>query len=119
MFNKNGSKHYLRFLKLLNVIREIPAFPELDLEETSILESFAIQWMDNRTVTVVSAMNMFPAMSPSTVHRRLTSLKNKGMIDYSLDDLDKRIKYIVPTDLSQSYFKQLEKVFNKILKSND
>ena len=45
--------------------------------------------------------------SSTTVHRRLKTLRLKGMLELELDEDDNRVKYIVPTDLSREYLNKL------------
>lgn len=52
-------------------------------------------------------MRMCQDASASTVHRRLKTLRLKGMLDLQLDEDDNRVKYIVPTDLAKSYITAL------------
>jgi DNA-binding MarR family transcriptional regulator len=52
-------------------------------------------------------MHGFPDISPSTVHRRLKTMRKKGLIDLAVDEIDNRIKYIVHTNLTDKYFSHL------------
>ena len=52
-------------------------------------------------------MHTFSDISPSTVHRRLKTLRKKGFINLDVDQIDNRIKYIVHTDLTNRYFSHL------------
>jgi len=95
---------YLRFINLIQAIRDLPTFPKIDPVEERLLNIFAICWLKEQKLTVLEAMNMSPDVSPTTVHRRLKSLRSKGFIDLSVDAIDTRIKYIVPTMLTEQYF---------------
>ena len=103
------SSMYLRFINLMQAIRELPTFPKIDPLEERLLNMFAICWLKEERLTVLEAMNMSPDVSPTTVHRRLKSLRSKGLIALSVDDIDTRIKYIVPTQLTEQYFASLGK----------
>jgi len=52
-------------------------------------------------------MRMCQDASASTVHRRLKTLRLKGMLDLQVDEDDNRVKYIVPTELANSYITEL------------
>ncbi len=52
-------------------------------------------------------MRMCEDASASTVHRRLKTLRLKGMLDLQLDEDDNRVKYIVPTELANAYITAL------------
>ena len=105
--NTSHSQVYLKFLNLVKAIRELPTFPALDAVEHSLLDDFAAVWHTGKQITVLEAMHMSNEISPSTVHRRLKSLRAKGMIVLINDSVDSRTKYVCPTDLATQYFDQL------------
>ena len=104
---KTNSLNYLKFLHLVEAIRELPTFPVLDALEDRLLGLFAAAWHDGRKLTVMEAMGISPEISPTTVHRRLKTLRKKGLIVLVNDTDDTRIKYIEPTDKANQYFDQL------------
>lgn len=98
---------YLKFLNLVRALDRAPVFPALDANEERLLNQLAAVWEANEKVTVVETMNMATDMSPTTVHRRLKTLRQKGIIDLTIDTDDNRIKYVVPTATTNAYFTQL------------
>ncbi len=104
---KEPSLTYFKFLNLVEAVRELPGLPAIDVVEDQILGYFARCWYAGQRVTVVEAMNSLPDLSPSTVQRRLKSLRAKGMVSTESDEHDSRYKYIVATDLSVRYFSAL------------
>lgn len=98
---------YLRFLSLSQAVRQSPAFPLLDLAEERLLDQLAASWCVGKRITVVKAMQMSPDASSTTVHRRLKTLRSKGMLDLEMDEDDNRVKYIIATDLSRHYLGKL------------
>lgn len=101
------SKHsltYLKFLSIVEALKEVPAFSLLEPIEERLLNAFATAWHKGKQLTVLEAMQITPTVSSATVHRRLKSLQAKGFIDYSADATDSRIKYLVPTALAKDYF---------------
>lgn len=104
---KKYSLNYMKFLHLVEAIRELPTFPALDAVEDRLLGLFAAVWHDGRKLSVMEAMSISPDISPTTVHRRLKSLRNKELITLVNDTADTRIKYIEPTDKANQYFDQL------------
>ena len=103
----NHSQAYLKFLNLVKAIRDLPTFPTLDAVEQTLLESFAAVWHTGKQITVLEAMHMSKEISPSTVHRRLKTLRAKGMIMLINDTTDSRTKYVMPTPLANQFFDQL------------
>ena len=101
------SADYQKFLNLVHAIRSLPSFPSMDAVENSLLERFAAIWHTGKRITVLEAMNMSSDISPSTVHRRLKSLRAKGMLMLVNDTIDSRTKYVMPTELAIQYFDQL------------
>ena len=99
---------YLKFLNLVQAIRELPSFPAIDPVEERVLNLLATAWQAGQQISVVEAMNTLTEMSPSTVHRRLKLLRKKGLIQLDEDGDDNRIKYIASTPLALRYFKKLD-----------
>ncbi|MCE2879338.1 MAG: MarR family transcriptional regulator [Comamonadaceae bacterium] len=107
------SNLYLQFLNLAQAIRELPDFPSLDPVEERLLNSFASLWFQGEQITVLQAMSMSSEISPTTVHRRLKSLRGKGMIVLVSDDSDNRIKYVQPGGRAENYFGLLGQCMEK------
>jgi predicted HTH transcriptional regulator len=98
---------YLKFLNLVQSVRELPDFPLMDAVEERMMNLFAASWQRQQPVTVLQAMEMLQEISASTAHRRLKALRKKGLITLQIDQIDNRIKYVVPTDLVIKYFTHL------------
>jgi DNA-binding MarR family transcriptional regulator len=113
-FNSKASL-YIKFLGLVHAVNELPEFPELDPIEERLLTYLALAWHSGKKLTVVETISAAPNASPSTVHRRLKSLRKKGLINLDVDEIDNRIKYIVQTDLTNRYFSQLGKCISKVV----
>ncbi len=101
------SSTYLRFLNLVQAVRSLPDFPALDPVEERLLNLFAAVWHSGKQITVLQAMGMSTDVSSTTAHRRLKSLRKKGVITLVPDESDNRIKYVQPTPVAQQYFSQL------------
>lgn len=111
------SQTYLKFLNLAHAIREISTFPALDAVEEQLLNTFAAAWHAGNSIRVLEAMEMFPDISGSTVHRRLDTLRKKGMIALDTDAENQRVKYITPTELTEKYFAKLGECLDKAIKT--
>lgn len=110
------SQVYLRFLNLMDAIRAMPAFPRLDPVEERVLNALATVWARGERISVLQAMDGVDDLSPSTVHRRLKTLRAKGMVTLNEDEVDSRTKYIVPTELGERYFAQLGRALDRALR---
>lgn len=95
---------FQRFLSLVEALRQSPSYPEMDPIEERMLNAMAAAWHADMRLTVMSVMHMFPTISPSTVHRRLKSLRAKGLIELAPDLEDNRIKYVQATGRTEEYF---------------
>ncbi len=107
---------YLKFLNLVRALEGSPGFPSLDSMEEQLLKELALEWNCGKRVTVLEAMNLFSDISNSTIHRRLKSMKRKGVISLEVDELDNRVKYVMPTALANSYFQMLGSCVLKLSK---
>lgn len=98
---------YARFLQLQREVRAKAGVPEMDAMEERVFEALAACWGQGRPVTVLQAMSMTGEASPTTVHRRLKSLRKKELIRLHEDEADNRIKYIHATDAGMAYLDQM------------
>ncbi len=104
---------YLRFLHLVQAIRQIPTFPKMDPVEERLLTMLGVKWHDAQKVSVLEAMGLSTEISATTAHRRLKTLRKKGMIELDVDKIDSRVKYVVPTELARKYFVALGQAIDK------
>jgi DNA-binding MarR family transcriptional regulator len=104
---KQYSQTYLKFLQLVQAVRQLPGFPALDPVEERLLNLFATVWQADKKITVLQAMGMSNDVSSTTAHRRLKSLRQKGVLVLVADLVDSRIKYVMPTAMTHQYFSQL------------
>lgn len=105
--NTKEEATYLRFLNLTQYIHDKTGFPEMDPVEERLLNALAVAWYAGKDVRVIEALGLPAAISSSTAHRRLKSLRRKGMVGLEQDKVDSRIKYVVATDLADEYFTTL------------
>ena len=103
-----NSNTYFKFLHLALAVQKLPTFPELDSVEERLLNVCASVWFSDMKISVTEIANMLPGTSERTSHRRIKSLLQKNMIVLKTDDKDRRVKYIMPTQLSDKYFKKME-----------
>ena len=110
------SKHsltYLRFLNLVQAIKQIPTFPAMDPVEERLLSMLGVNWHNGKKVSVLEAMGLSTEISATTAHRRLKTLRKKGLIELDTDKIDSRVKYVVPTALAEQYFVTLGQAIDK------
>ena len=107
------SQTYLRFLNLVKAVHKLPDFPKLDPVEERLLHLFGTVWHAEQKITVLQAMAIYDDVSTTTAHRRLKSLRKKGVIVLVSDAVDTRIKYVMPTPVASRYFAQLGKCLNE------
>jgi DNA-binding MarR family transcriptional regulator len=107
------SSAYLRFLNLMQAVRTLPMFPTIDALEERLLNVLAASWAQDKKITVLTATAMLSDTSATTLHRRLKSMRAKGLIDLQVDTVDFRVKYVVPTALTQRYFSELGACMHK------
>ncbi|MEY5100928.1 MAG: hypothetical protein RJA36_3647 [Pseudomonadota bacterium] len=100
---------FQRFLSLVEALRQQSTFPGMDAVEERMLNALAAAWHAGAQITVMEAMHMFPQISASTVHRRLKTLRAKGLIALNNDQADNRIKYVTATPLANDYFSTLSR----------
>ena len=114
---KDSSSAYTRFLRLVQAVRELPTFPMLDPLEERLLNQLASKWHEGAKITVLQAMEMSADASAATVHRRLKTLRQKGMLTLADHETDSRIRYLVPTKLTTQYFVKMSQCLDKALRA--
>ena len=118
MFSNNSSNKgnpYLRFLQLSKAIQNLPDAPLLDANENALLEAIALRWFEQKPMTVREAIGLSNLGSPATLHKRITRLRNRDLVQtYSQAD-DKRAKFLVPTEKSLAMFNDYGKKMNAAL----
>ena len=103
---------YLRFLQLAKAIQSLPDAPLLDANEHALLEAIALRWFENKPMTVREAIGISQLGSPATLHKRITRLRNRDLVQTFNQPDDKRAKYLIPTDKSIAMFKDFGKKMN-------
>jgi DNA-binding MarR family transcriptional regulator len=103
---------YLRFLQLAKAIQGLPDAPLLDANENALLEAIALRWFENKPMTVREAIGISQLGSPATLHKRITRLRNRDLVQTFNQPDDKRAKYLIPTDKSIAMFKDFGKKMN-------
>ena len=103
---------YLRFLQLAKAIQSLPDAPLLDANENALLEAIALRWFENKPMTVREAIGISQLGSPATLHKRITRLRNRDLVQTFSQPDDKRAKYLIPTDKSIAMFKDFGKKMN-------
>ncbi|MBC8740449.1 winged helix-turn-helix domain-containing protein [Paraburkholderia sp. UCT31] len=107
MPSKNVVDMYFRFLNLAQAVQGLPSIPKLDAAETRLLEALTAAWHAGSAFTVTEAMGLSAAGAPATIHRKLTRLKQQGLVTLQEASSDQRIKTVVPTPKAVDYFEKM------------
>jgi DNA-binding MarR family transcriptional regulator len=98
---------YFRFLNLAQAVQALPSVPKLNAAEARLLEALAAAWHAGRTLTVTETMALSVAGAPATVHRKLSRLRQEGLVSVDESSTDLRTKTVVPTRRALEYFEKL------------
>jgi DNA-binding MarR family transcriptional regulator len=94
-------------IKLINFmvsLRRLPPLSELTGEEERLLFELYEIWERSGEISVSDVYGLGRGKSASTAYRTFISLKDKGMIDVSVDDNDKRKREVSFTNLARQLF---------------
>ena len=105
----NKDNPYLRFLQLAKAIQNLPDGQILDANENALLEAIALRWFEKKTMTVREAIGLSELGSPATLHKRITRLRGRGMVEAFNQPDDKRAKYLIPTEKTLDMFNDFGK----------
>ena len=109
------SNLYFRFLQIANAIQK-ESIPALDENSIALLNRVALTHSQGRPMTVSQAMGLTALGSQTTLHRRLDALREAGFIEQVFQGPDRRIKYLVPTEVAQAYFSKMGSAFASVTK---
>ena len=94
---------YARFLNLAGAIEKLSEPITLNPAEERMLQCLAVAWSEADKITVLEAMGLKHGLSQSTAHRRLTSLRKKGLLALKQHDKDARIRFVMQTERTDRY----------------
>jgi hypothetical protein len=98
---------YFRFLQLARAVEALPDGAPMDANESALLEAVVLRWHEGHAMTVREAIKLAELGSPATLHKRITRLRNKGMLATYSEPGDRRAKFLVPTQQTLDYFDRL------------
>jgi len=122
MFSNNSSNKgnpYLRFLQLSKAIQNLPDAPLLDANENALLEAIALRWFEQKPMTVREAIGLSNLGSPATLHKRITRLRNRDLVQTFSQTDDKRAKFLIPTEKSLGMFNDYGKKMSAAITAAD
>jgi len=79
----------------------------VDSTSTLLLNEIALQHFKQKPLTVSQAMNLSFIAGPATIHRKIKELQKTGLVVLSYSGLNRRTKYLIPTDTAYSHFKKM------------
>ena len=105
---------YFRFLQLAQAVQALPSGVEMDANESALLEAVVLRWHEGQPMTVREAIGLAHLGSPATLHKRVTRLRQKEMLDAFSEAGDRRAKFLIPTDRALDYFDHLGRSMQQV-----
>jgi hypothetical protein len=112
-FTGESSKAFVKFLGLVHAAALKGNANDLGAQEIAMLNTLAQGWLDGVPLSVLGAMRANDTCSSTSSHRSLKLLRKKGYISLAVDDLDNRVKAVLPTALAMQYFDVMGKCMQK------
>jgi len=88
---------------MLNTIRQVSPFDALNADEGLLLDALIVQWHERDNIMVSELMRDVRFGSQPTVYRRIIALQDKGVVCLRPDNIDKRVKFVEPTQVARDY----------------
>jgi len=79
----------------------------VDSTSTLLLNEIALHHFKRKPLTVSQAMDMSFIAGPATIHRKIKELQKDGLVELRYSGLNRRTKYLIPTDTANSHFKKM------------
>jgi predicted transcriptional regulator len=87
----------------------------VDSTSTLLLNEIALHHFKQKPLTVSQAMDMSFIAGPATIHRKIKELQKAGLVELSYSGLNRRTKYLIPTDAANSHFKKMSEAMKTAL----
>lgn len=88
-------------------LRRLPPLSELSGDEERILFELKAVLDQNGALSVSDVYDLGEGKSSSTAYRLLMGLKNKGLVEITVDDTDKRKRHVEFTPIAARLFAAL------------
>ncbi len=105
---------YFRFLQLAKAVDSLPDAAFMDANETALLEAIVLRWHEGLPMTVREAIGLTHLGSPATLHKRVTRLRQKEMINTHSEPGDRRAKFLLPSQKALTYFDHLGRSMQQV-----
>ena len=69
-----------------------------------LLNEIALNHFKKKPLTVTKAMDLTFIAGPATIHRKIKDLHDAGLVELRYVGLNRRTKYLIPTDVTNFYF---------------
>ncbi len=90
-------------MKIIDKIKSRINFPILTPNEEFLFNQILKAWSEDRKMSVKQALQLNQSCSASTNFKNLKQLRKNQLLELQTDELDNRIKYIVPSGLALQY----------------
>jgi DNA-binding MarR family transcriptional regulator len=94
----------IKLISFMVSLRRLPPLSELTGEEERLLFELYEIWERSGEISVSDVYGLGHGKSASTAYRTFISLKDKGMVDVSVDDNDKRKREVSFTNIARQLF---------------
>ena len=100
-------KIYERFINLALAAEDLSDPLFVSPIERRILYILSTYWSANKSITVSECLARINELSAATAFKYLKLLRKKGYVRLSVDANDNRVKYVLPTTLTEDFFAKL------------
>jgi DNA-binding MarR family transcriptional regulator len=101
------ANQYLRFLHQMHRTTRMGRLVDLEPVCSRLLDEIAIENHSSSPLTVTALMGLSHIASPATLHRKMQSLLQEGLIELSTDAHNKRSKFVVLSKKGQRRYQTL------------
>ena len=102
-------KIYERFIDLMLAAEDFSDPLFINPIERRILYILSTYWSADKSITVSQCLESINELSAATAFKYLKQLREKGYVQLTIDTNDNRVKYVLPTALTEKFFSELGK----------
>lgn len=95
----------IRLVNFLVSLRRLPPLSELSGDEERMLFALRELWERKRRLSVADVYDLFETQSSATSYRQLVALKDKGLVQFTVPQNDKRKRVVTFTKVAEELFR--------------
>jgi DNA-binding MarR family transcriptional regulator len=76
-----------------------------------------VRWHRETDISISDVIGTMSGTSPATAYRRIIKLRDKGVVQLRVDQQDRRVKFVEPTEAALQYARHVHSALEALVPS--